>query len=1178
MNTLFDLAIGHLAISSGEVRYNDRTVPVSVDLLDFHIDANYGLLAGTYKGSLAYNHGQVLMENFNPFEHDARMNFTASRSELDLEPLLVTAGETHLTTHLKLQNYESPNVQVRYEGNISTPELARILKTAALPAGQVGVSGFAKYQYAPGQSFLASTFADGQFSSSRMAVQFDRASTIAQSVKGSFSVDKGNLHVPSLEADLLQGHMKAQGDMMDLAGRSSTRITATLNGASLEALNSALPRGSYDRLYVVGNANIEAQAAWPARVADVVAHVHVAITAPQQQPLVQSIPLNGVLDVRYDGPHDTMAFGQSHLQAGSTQVSLTGTVSKQSNLMVQANTSDLRELSALVAEIGAATSSSSSTVGPATTLFDLRGQAHFSGQVSGATKDPRIQGQLTANNVHVEGSQWRSIRTNVDVSSSRIALQNGDLQSANQGQLNFTASAGLSNWSLMPASPISIQTTAANLSVAALEHLAKQHYPVDGTLSANVSIQGTRENPSGRGSFQITKALAWDEPLTNVSANFDANGKEIKSTAQFQLPAGTVTANVGFCPETKQYDAKVDTTGLKLDQVHAVQARDWGIAGLLMVSAHGQGSLTEPQLSANLQITQLRFRDQSISSARAELNVARQHANFTLHSVIAEGNVEVKGDVELARDYNTNATLDVRAVPVGALLASYISGAPPNLQGQTEIHAILNGPLKDPALVQAHVEIPTFNLAYQSANLALVRPLRLDYRQGIATLQEAELKGTGTDLKLQGVIPVKSNPASFNVSANGGVDLGLLQGFTRGIKSSGRIDLQMTGRGDLKNPDVQGQVKIENAYFSSDESPLGIEGVNGQINVSGRRVEVAQLTGKAGGGTVSVLGFMIYGAQPNFNLSLQSNSVRLRYPEGLRSVLNCNLQLAGTPAASSLTGRVLIDRLSFTEQFDLANFAGQFTSGASTASTSPFEQNMKLNVAVQTSQNVNLASSQVSIQGAANLNVVGTLANPVILGRATLSGGEIFFMGKRYEVQNGTIEFSNPVRTEPVVNLYVKTTVQQYDITLNFTGPVARLRTNYTSDPPLPAADVISLLTSGQTAAAAATNNTPASTSAESVVASGVAGQVSGKIQKLAGISQLTIDPLAASNTADPAAQVSIQQRVTGNILLTFSTDVTSTQATSVQLQYRTSRQTSVSVLRDQNGGYAIDLRIHKTF
>ena len=72
----------------------------------------------------------------------------------------------------------------------------------------------------------------------------------------------------------------------------------------------------------------------------------------------------------------------------------------------------------------------------------------------------------------------------------------------------------------------------------------------------------------------------------------------------------------------------------------------------------------------------------------------------------------------------------------------------------------------------------------------------------------------------------------------------------------------------------------------------------------------------------------------------------------------------------------MVDRFSFTQQFDLANFAGQFTSGVSTASTSPFEQNMRLNIAVQTSQDLNLASSQVSMQGAANLNVTGTLRIP----------------------------------------------------------------------------------------------------------------------------------------------------------------------------------------------------------
>ena len=1177
VKAIFDLAVGHLAVHSGEIRYSDRTVPVSVDLSDFRADAGYGLLDGRYKGSLAYSNGTVLVQDFRPIEHDVRANFTASRSELDLEPLVVGAGETRITAHAKLTNYDNPSVQIAYEGSVSTPQLAQIFKISGLPVAQAAINGTARYQYAATQTFLNSLSVDGQLASPRVGIRLGRQSTDAQAVKASFSLEKGNLHVPALTGDLLQGRVRAKGDMLDLAGQISTRVSANLDGISLEAVNQLLPPGSYRRLRVTGNANIDAQASWPSRIEDIAGHARISISAPQKPPRAGTIPLNGLIDVRYDGPRNTADFGQSHLQTGNTRISLAGKMSRRSNLTVQANTTDLREVSALISEISAATSSAQ---GAPPAALDLQGQAQFAGQVSGAPQDPRIEGQLTAMNVEVEGSRWQSMHTSVQLSSSRIALQNAALQSAGRGELRFTAAAGLDDWSLTATSPITLQANASDMSVAALEHLAKEHYPVDGTLAANVTLQGTREKPSGHGSIQITNASAWDQPVNSLSANFNAARNSIESSAQVRLPGGNIEANASFDPATKQYSGTVNTSGLKLDRLQAVQVRNLGIAGLFSAEVRGQGSVDNPELSANMQVSDFRFRDQAMSSAQASMNLMGKRVDFTLRSTIAQGNVDAKGNVELAGDYNTDATLDVRSVPVGAVLASYISGVPPNLQGQAEIHASVSGPLKNPALIQAHVEIPVFNLAYQSANIALARPLRLDYRQGIATLQPTELKGTGTDLTVQGEMPLKSKSTGFSVTANGGMDLSVLQGFVRGIKSSGRIDLHLTGQGDFANPAMQGQVKIENAYFSSDLSPLGIEGVNGQVNLSGRRLEIAQLKGTAGGGTVAMQGFMSVGSPSNFNVTLQSDSVRLRYPEGLRSVLNCNLQLAGSTAASNLTGRVIVDRLSFTQQFDLSNFADQFSSETSAESSSPLEQNMKLNVAVQTSQNLNLASSQISMQGAANLNLTGTLANPVVLGRMNLNGGEIFFMSKRFEVQNGgTIEFANPVRTEPVVNLYVQTRVQQYTIKLNFVGPVDRLRTTYTSEPALPTSDIISLLTSGQTGEESALNNTPASTSAESVVASGVAGQFSGRLEKLVGITQLTIDPLAAeNNSANPASQVSIQQRVSGNILLTFSTDVTSTQATSVQVQYRTSKATSVSVLRDQNGGYAVDLRVHKTF
>jgi translocation and assembly module TamB len=239
---------------------------------------------------------------------------------------------------------------------------------------------------------------------------------------------------------------------------------------------------------------------------------------------------------------------------------------------------------------------------------------------------------------------------------------------------------------------------------------------------------------------------------------------------------------------------------------------------------------------------------------------------------------------------------------------------------------------------------------------------------------------------------------------------------------------------------------------------------------------------------------------------------------------------------------------------------------------------MKLNVTAATTQNLNLTSSKLSMGGSANLNVTGSLADPVILGRVSLTQGEVFFIGKRYEVQNGTIAFANPVHTEPV-NIYAKTTVQQYDITLNFVGPIDRLRTNYTSTPPLSQADIINLIAFGKTAEQAASSpSTPASVGAESVLAQGVAGQVSGKVEKLAGISQISIDPLASNSQADPASQLAIQQRISGSLLLTFSTDVTSTQAQTVEVEYTPNKRWTISVIRDENGGYGIDARIHKVF
>jgi translocation and assembly module TamB len=100
---------------------------------------------------------------------------------------------------------------------------------------------------------------------------------------------------------------------------------------------------------------------------------------------------------------------------------------------------------------------------------------------------------------------------------------------------------------------------------------------------------------------------------------------------------------------------------------------------------------------------------------------------------------------------------------------------------------------------------------------------------------------------------------------------------------------------------------------------------------------------------------------------------------------------------------------------------------------------------------------------------------------------------------------------------------------------------------------------------------------AQAVLAQSV-GQVSSRVEKLAGISHFSIDPALGGDNRNYGPRIAIQQRVTSNLLVTFATDVTSTQRQAIQIEYRLNPKWSVSGVRDQNGGFGMDAKFHKDF
>ena len=1169
------LLVRHAAIRDGLLNYNDEQIPLSADLDNFSARADFDPGTNMYTGSLGYQQGRVAAKGINPFEHATQIDFAAGSEGILLNRLTLTSRGTRIVAHAQLTDYEHPRVAGEYDGAIATSELARILKNPQLPAGDVSLRGKFEYRNQPNEPFLRGLHVVGQIGSRALTLHTDQISAALTSIRGEYELRDANLSVSKLQANLFDGSFSGSFAMKNLdKDISPSQINARLEGLSLAKASDSLPSSTRKNARLIGRLNATLQANWSKSVQQVVAHAHAAIHGPLTASGHDTdIPVNGVVNVDYNGKNESAAFDHSQIRTSNTELTLSGTLSNQSHLRIEADARDLHELNALLSALSRANQPPNE---PPPAAYDLRGAAHFSGQVSGATSNPRLTGQLSSSGVQVQGSKWRTVRADLDLSPAHFELRNVSLENDQKGQIHLSARSDLEHWSFTPRSPVSVRGQITNFSVADVQHLANLNYPIAGQLSGNFSLDGSEEHPVGNGKLELAKGSAWDEPIDSLVVEFRTVNDTVDSKAHLLLTAGAVDLHLNYNPRTQQYETDLDAKGLKLNRVQSLQRRAGGLTGALTATLRGQGTIKDPQLSGTIQSPELTVSGQKISGLNAQLNVARQHARFELKSTVEQGYVQAKGDVDLKGEYASDVTADVRDLPLRPVLARFLPAVAQDLKGQTEMHASLKGPLKQPQRLDARVEIPAVHAEYKNFQLSNDGPIRVSYRTGVVTVEQAAIKGTGANLSLRGAVPLQSS-SPMNLTAKGDLDLALVQAISSNTEASGKINLDLQTNGTFSAPSVKGQVHITNASLSTEALPSAFSGINGEISLSGNHIDIKQVSGSVGGGTISTHGAIVYGQQPTLNLDVQAKSVRIR-PDGIRSVLDGNLQLNGTPQQSVLSGQVLVDRLSFQQGFDLSTFLGQFSGTPDVRTPSAFENHMKLNVSVKSAQNLNPSSSQLSMEGSADLNVTGTAADPVILGRITLTRGELFFLNKRFEVDSGTVAFANPVRTEPVVNLFVKTTVEQYNITIHFTGPVEQLKTTYTSEPSLPQMDIINLLAFGQTTAEKASNaTTPTSLGAESALAQGVAGQVAKGVQSATGLSQLTIDPLAG-NSQNPGAQVAVQQRVTGSILLSFSTDVTSTQRQTIEVQYQPKKQIKISVVRDEYGGYGIDVRLHKVF
>jgi len=1163
--SVFDLGVGHAAITGGEIDYNDKKIPLEANLYDFGTDIHFAPTVKRYDGTLSYNSGQVRYGQYSPLPHNLNIKFSASPERFGLESAFLSIGSSRVALHADISNYANPVADGDYVISVHTQDFAQ-LSPGTAPRGDVLLRGKLHYQEMGSEPVLRNVSVRGELASEVLTAAASGSRLELRKLQGQYQFAGGRLQLKNVSTEALGGLITAAVDVKNLDATPDSRVHVGLQNVSLRALQQTVRRQELNAASVSGRLNGTAEAEWKGSVAKLQAQSDLTVQAhasSRSNPSGSEVPVDGIIHVSYDGPRQVIAFHQTSLRIPSATLTAQGEISNRSNLQVQLAASDLHQLAALAASFG-----SNPTALPA-----LSGSATLDAVVHGTMKKPAIAAELSAQALQVQGSEWRSVKFQIQASPSEFSIRNGSLVNAHQGQAAFSAAVALHDWTYEPANAIKASLNVQKLRVSDVQQLAGQHYPISGDLSAKISLDGSQLNPVGSGSANLAGARAYDEPIQNLALQFQASNGSISSTLDVSAPTGTLNANLFYTPKTKAYKVLLDAPSMVLQKLQTVQTKNLEVTGTVSASVSGEGTLDDPQLTAIVQLPQLRVRENSIAGLKAEVHVANHAADFNLDSKVSEASIRAHGHLALTGDYYTEATVDSGTVPLDVLLATHPKGVPAGFTGQTEFHATLKGPLKETSQIEAHLTIPVLKASYQSLELGLTDAIRADYSKSVVTLQPAEIRGTGTSLKIQGRLPI-GGTAEPTLSAQGSIDLRILKIVAPDVQSSGTVALDVRSSGSAANPAVQGRVQLKDVAMTTADAPIGVEKLNGALDITNDRLQVLRMAGQMGGGQVSLSGSIVYKPSLQFNLALQGKSVRLRYPDGLRSLLNANLVYSGNTEASFLNGRVLIDSLSFTPDFDLAKFGDQFGTGTTTPSQPGFADTVKLRIGVQSQESLSATSSQVSIAGAVAVQVGGTAANPVVTGRTNLTSGELFYRNLRYELQKGVITFDDPNETHPVMNVSVTTTVEQYNLTLSMRGPLDKLTTSYVSDPPLATADIINLIARGKTTQESAAT----SQSTDSMIASQAASQLSSGAQKLAGISSLEIDPTIGGNNQNPSARVAIQQRVTKNLLFTFSTDVSQPGSEIVQGEYQLNKRWSVSMARDQLGGVSVDGKYRKSF
>ena len=845
-----------------------------------------------------------------------------------------------------------------------------------------------------------------------------------------------------------------------------------------------------------------------------------------------------------------------------------------------------------------------SDFGSPTRAVTFGGRGEFDGMMTGAFRQPRVEGLFTGEDLRAWDTLWGSGSGRIVVENSYVTVRDSSIR-LGDSEIRADGRFSLGYPRRDRGEEIDARFRITRRDLDSVRHAFEiDDYPVSGRLSGEFHLTGAYERPIGFGSMTIEHGTAYDEPFEKATAALRFDGSGVRLDGVTLTKASATVTGAAFVGWDGNYSFEAVGRRLPVGDIAAFDYPQLRPTGAVDFSAGGSGAFENPRYDVKFRIADLTVSNEPVGQVGGTLALRGNELSGEVE--VTSSRLAITGTGRIALTSQADAELTFRFHE--SSLDPYVRLFLPTLSPYTT--AVASGSMRvvgeladiNHLLVDGTVDRVEMRLFdYELRNGA---PIKLALDQNVVRVQELQLVGEDTQLRIGGTIGLRDQRIALQ--AVGDANLGILQGFfPNEMRGSGRAELMAAVNGPLYTPEFSGTATIRNGRIRHFSMPNALDTINGVVRFDSRGVGLDDVTATMGGGRIQFGGRVGFdGYLPGeLNVTARGEGLQLRVPEGVRSVVDADLSVRGNFKAPTLGGTVTVRSAIWNRRIDptaqLLDFGSAVSAAAADPATAvPIRFDLQLIVPATLRIENNLARLVVS----ADMQLRGTADRPLLFGRAEVDRGEILFEGRRYLVTRGALEFNNPARVEPFFDVEAETRVrvpgQTYRVIINFTGTTQSLVPQFSSDPPLASdADVVALLFSevrregdAELRALRDANERQTdilTTRATQLLASPVSSEVGRVVEQTFGVDTFQVTPslfdpysqTTATPRINPSARVTIGKRVSDRVYLTFSRSLSSSLNDQILLlEYDESDRLSWILSRNENDTYSLEVRVRHTF